>query len=176
MTTYSKKLIIFDRDGCVNKLSANGKYITNLREFVIYEDFLEFFKFGDNLGFKFAIATNQQGIALGIYTIETVLAMHQILLKKVNSTILKFPIFICPHLSDTCNCRKPSEFLLNKALNFHSVYTQEAVFIGDSYTDELAASRAGIDFIKLDRSLGTDLSVSKSVVNNLAINNLQKLL
>ena len=149
--TLSKKLIILDRDGCVNIPSNKFKYVHHEKDFVLYDDVVPFILLGLSKGFKFAIATNQQGVAMNLYQMKDVLNLHKLFLTKINSFSVDIPIFVCPHIKGTCDCRKPKAGLLYSALEYHGVYSDEALFIGDSSNDAYAANEAKIDFVFLNR-------------------------
>lgn len=99
-----------------------------------------------------AIATNQQGIAKGLYTLSDVILMHTKLLNSIEIPIEKFPIFCCPHLENSCDCRKPKPGLLYQAMKYFKVENNQTVFIGDQEIDYIAAKNAQIEFIHLDRN------------------------
>ena len=100
-----------------------------------------------------AIATNQQGISLGLIDHEELKKMHTKLWELGKTYgLLNFEIFVCPHMANSCACRKPSPGLLIQAMHFYNVTQSETIFIGDSESDELAAKNAEIDFIFMNRN------------------------
>ena len=151
----SKTLIILDRDGCINTKAEEGNYIYQHENFRVYEDVIETLRHPVARKFKFAIATNQQGIAKGLYTEKEVKQLHGVFLDLVGWSIDDFPIFVCPHseLDKLCDCRKPKPGLLIEALNYYELKSNQAIFIGDSATDQEASSSASIDFCHLRRGV-----------------------
>ncbi len=90
--------------------------------------------------------TNQSGIGRGYFSWETLHAMHQKLqdaLDALGGNIDAF--FVCPHLPEAqCSCRKPKPGLFEQALDHFKAQPEQALAIGDSERDCLAAAAAGI--------------------------------
>ncbi len=152
-----KKLIIFDRDGTINLDSKGYSHIKS--ECKIYEDVYSFFSALDT-NINICVVTNQSGIGRGYYSEKE---MHEfnyeinklIRLKTMHRGIDHF--FFCPHIpSDKCNCRKPKNQLVKKALKFFNCKPYEALFIGDKLTDFQAGTSAGIQSIIIDRENSLD--------------------
>ena len=152
-----KKLIIFDRDGTIN-LDTNG-YSHIKSQCKIYEDVFSFFSALDT-NINICVVTNQSGIGRGYYSEKE---MHEfnseinklIRLKSMHRGIDHF--FFCPHIpSDKCNCRKPKNQLVKKALEFFKCKPYEALFIGDKLTDFQAGTSAGVQSIIIDRDKSLD--------------------
>ena len=154
----AKKLIIFDRDGTIN-LDPNG--YTHLKsQCKIYDDVFSFFSSLDT-NINICVITNQSGIGRGYYTEKD---MHEfnreinkiLRLKTMHRGIDHF--FFCPHVpSDKCNCRKPSNQLVKRALEFFKCKPHEALLIGDKLSDFEAGSSAGVKSILLNREKKLDL-------------------
>ena len=154
----SKKLIIFDRDGTIN-LDPYG-YTHIKSQCKIYDDVFRFFSSLDT-NINICVVTNQSGIGRGYYTEKE---MHEfnseinkiIRLKTKHRGIDHF--FFCPHLpSDKCNCRKPRNQLVKKALKFYKTKPNQALLIGDKFSDFEAGSSAGVKSILLNRERNLDL-------------------
>jgi D-glycero-D-manno-heptose 1,7-bisphosphate phosphatase len=144
------KLVILDRDGCLNRLGEQ-RYVLNLSDFELYDDVDAFFNFLKNSEIAVAIATNQQCIALNLLTFADLDLIHSILREKTGYNREEIQFFVCPHLENTCKCRKPEAGLLLRAMNFYGVNPKETIFIGDQLSDLLAARNARVQFIALDR-------------------------
>lgn len=99
-------------------------------------------------GFKVVVATNQSGIARGLYSLETLEKIHQ----KMNQAVkeqggLIEQIFYCPHGPDeNCVCRKPKPgLLLQIAEKYHlDIHNSNIPCIGDSLRDLEAAKTLGL--------------------------------
>ena len=148
-----KKLIIFDRDGTLNK-DPYG-YIYDKSKCELFEDVLSFFSSLDTF-FNICVATNQSGIGRGFYTENDMHEFNEeinklLRLKTLHRGIDKF--FFCPHLpSQNCNCRKPSNGLITKALKHFKCHPNEAIVIGDKLSDCEAGMNTGVLSILLKRN------------------------
>lgn len=148
----SKKLIILDRDGCINALKSTTKYVYQVKDFEIFPDAIEFVKKCLNANKKIAIATNQRGISKGLYTLGDTIELHSFFLSKIGRLEFDIPIFVCPHEEDECNCRKPRPGLLKSAMEHFDVERHDTIFVGDSESDRHAARNAKVDFKHIKRS------------------------
>ena len=68
------KLIILDRDGVINQDSDN--FIKSPDEFIPLPGSLEAITKLHKAGYTVAVATNQSGIARGLYSLDTLQQMH----------------------------------------------------------------------------------------------------
>lgn len=140
-----RKLIILDRDGVINQDSKN--FVKSPAEWHPIPGSLEAIAELNEAGYSVAIATNQSGIARGLFDIHTLDDIHQTLQDKLSSLGGHIDaIFVCPHGPDnTCDCRKPKPGLMYQAFNYFQINpTESAIFaIGDSLRDLEAAKAAG---------------------------------
>jgi D-glycero-D-manno-heptose 1,7-bisphosphate phosphatase len=137
------KLVILDRDGVINHDSDD--FIKSPAEWNPIEGSLEAIAQLNQAGFRVAVATNQSGIARGLYDMATLNAMHDKmhrLLAAVGGRI--DGVFFCPHRdSHACDCRKPKPGLLNEISRRFGVALAAVPFVGDTVTDLQAARAAG---------------------------------
>ena len=149
-STSGKGLILLDRDGTINHDSGYTYSTTDLR---LYDDVIPFFKsLPDNL--DIVVVTNQSGIGRGYYSENDMFlfnsSLQSLIYKETSRLIDRF--YFCPHQpSDNCLCRKPSPMLLQQALRDFNIPPGQALMIGDSVTDILAAQRAFIPSVLIDR-------------------------
>ena len=68
-------------------------------------------------GFALAIVTNQQGIGLGYYTTQQMIAVNQQLFRALAPYGVRISkIYFCPHTAaDRCSCRKPEAGMIRRA-------------------------------------------------------------
>ena len=101
------KLIILDRDGVINHGSEH--YIKTPDEWLPIAGSLTAIAELKQAGFTIAVATNQSGIARGLYDEAILTAIHDKMQQQVaahGGHIDK--IVHCPHMPDAgCACRKP---------------------------------------------------------------------
>lgn len=147
-----KKLIMFDRDGTIN-MDSEG-YSHNKSQCKIYEDVFSFFSAIDT-NINICVVTNQSGIGRGFYTEKEMHAFNSEINKIIKSKTMHRGVdhfFFCPHIpSDNCNCRKPKNELIIKALQYFNCEPREALLIGDKLTDFEAGSSVGVQSILIDR-------------------------
>ncbi len=157
------KLIILDRDGVINEDS--DEYVKAPEEFIFIEGSLEAIVKLNRAGIKVAVATNQSGIARGLFTEKTLQAMHyklMLALQEKGGHIDK--ILYCPHNEkDNCLCRKPLPGMIQDLLDLFEVPAYETVVIGDSLRDLQAGQAAGCDTLLVRTGKGTRLLEKQSV-------------
>lgn len=159
------KLFILDRDGVINKDSDN--YIKSVDEFHIYKTSLEAISLLNQANIPIAITTNQSGIFRGYYTINTLNDIHLKLKQqlRIHSNSYIDHIFYCPHgPDDNCQCRKPKPGMLLEALKQFNIKSNDAVFVGDTTSDLIAAETAGISSVLV--RTGKGLRSLKSIQSN----------
>jgi len=147
MGSKTIKLVVLDRDGVINKDFPD--YVKSPEEWFPIPGSLEAIAKLKKHGLKIAVATNQSGIGRGYYSLETLDAIHQKMLrelKKVGGEIDQ--IFFCPHTpEDNCECRKPKPGLLEQAAKKFNCKPHEMIMIGDATRDMLAAKNFGVKSI-----------------------------
>lgn len=137
--------VILDRDGVVNVESEN--YIKSPDEWLPIPGSLEAIVRLNHAGFKVIIATNQSGIAKGLFNSQQLLAIHQKLKDQLGVLGGKIDqIFVCPHRDEEkCECRKPQTGLFQQIEAHYQISLQELKVpcIGDSLRDLIAADKMG---------------------------------
>lgn len=137
------KLAILDRDGVINHDS--DAYIKSPEEWIPIPGSLEAIARLSRAGWKVVVASNQSGLARGLFTIETLNAIHAKLrheLAQAGGAI--DAIFICPHGPDEgCECRKPKPGMFLDIARRYDISLQNVPAVGDSGRDLQAASEAG---------------------------------
>lgn len=143
------KLIILDRDGVINKESR--AYIKNPNEWIPISGSIEAIAKLTQAGFTINIATNQSGIARGLFSMQDFIAIHDKLMHIVEAAGGKINrIYFCPHEpTDNCNCRKPKPGMLvqmqkDLGVDFKAMHP---IYVGDSLRDLELALATGCEFI-----------------------------
>ncbi|MBC7499330.1 MAG: D-glycero-beta-D-manno-heptose 1,7-bisphosphate 7-phosphatase [Herminiimonas sp.] len=129
------KLIILDRDGVINRDS--DAFIKSPAEWVPLPGSMEAIARLNQADYRVVVATNQSGIARGLFDIVTLNAIHQKMhaaAQQVGADI--DAVFFCPHAADdNCDCRKPKPgMLVEIAARFH-VSLKGVPAVGDSLRD-----------------------------------------
>ena len=139
----SRRLVILDRDGVINREST--EFIKSPAEWIPLEDSLEAISLLSGAGFEVAVATNQSGVGRKLLDGPTLAAIHdkmRAMVSEAGGRIGK--IVFCPHLpDDECDCRKPKPGLLNDLSRLYGVPLINVPVIGDSTRDVEAARAAG---------------------------------
>lgn len=135
------KLIILDRDGVINHDST--EYIKNEAEWFPLPGSIEAISLLSRAGFTVCIATNQSGLARGLFDEYALARMHALLCSLVEEAGGKVDgIFYCPHApGDNCGCRKPKTGLLDQIEENFEQSVAGSWFIGDTEND-IDAARA----------------------------------
>jgi len=136
------KLIILDRDGVINQDSLH--YIKSPDELIMLSGSGEAIAKLTAAGYTIAVATNQSGIARGLYTEEQLAKINQKIVDSVKSFGGNIDYIIhCPHMPDVgCSCRKPNPGMLEVIAKRYNCSLQSVPFIGDRISDIEAAVAA----------------------------------
>lgn len=139
----SNPLVILDRDGVINHDS--DAYIKSVAEWIPVAGSIEAIARLCHAGFRVAVASNQSGLARGLFTITELNSMHQKLRRLVSAQGGRLEVIaFCPHGPRTgCRCRKPAPGLLEEIADRLRCDLASAVFIGDSISDVKAARSVG---------------------------------
>jgi D-glycero-D-manno-heptose 1,7-bisphosphate phosphatase len=137
------KLIILDRDGVINHDS--DEFIKSPDEWIPIPGSLEAIARLNQAGYRVIVATNQSGIARGLFNIVTLNEIHQKLhtaAQRVGADI--DAVFFCPHAADdNCDCRKPKPGMLHEISKRFDVSLKGVPNVGDSLRDLQAGFVAG---------------------------------
>jgi D-glycero-D-manno-heptose 1,7-bisphosphate phosphatase len=139
----SMKLIILDRDGVINHDSDS--FIKSPSEWIPIPGSLEAIARLNQAGYRVVVATNQSGIARGLFNIVTLNAIHQKMhtaAQQVGADI--DAVFFCPHSADdNCDCRKPKPGMLHEIAKRFNVSLKGVPNVGDALRDLQAGYVAG---------------------------------
>jgi len=137
------KLVILDRDGTINHDSDN--YIKSIAEWQPIKGSIEAIARLSQAGYRVVIATNQSGIARGLFDTATLVSIHDALQRAVAQAGGRIDaFFFCPHAADSaCECRKPKPGMLLEIARRFNVSLAEVYMVGDAARDLEAAASAG---------------------------------
>lgn len=143
MSRPGRGLVILDRDGVINRDSA--EFVKSSAELTPLPGSVDAIVRLSNAGFTVAVASNQSGIARGLFDRAALRAMHlklRRLVKKRGGRIDR--IVVCPHgPDDDCDCRKPRPGLLKRLSRHYGADLDGVPVIGDSLRDLEAAADVG---------------------------------
>lgn len=135
------RLVILDRDGVINQDS--DAFIKHPEEWQPLPGSLAAIARLTNAGYAVLVATNQSGLARGLFDIDTLNAIHQKMRTQVAVHGGRIDaIAFCPHGPEAgCDCRKPAPGLLSELAQRFGIALSGIAVIGDSQRD-LEAARA----------------------------------
>ena len=165
--SLGRGLIILDRDGVINEDSDN--YIKNADEWQALPGSLAAIAVLSSAGFTLAVASNQSGIARGLFDQAALDAMHHKMLELVDGAGGRISkVVICPHgPDDGCDCRKPMPGLLEQlAIHFETSLTGVPV-IGDALRDLEAAAAVGATpiLVRTGKGVRTEAALPERFAN-----------
>ncbi|MGB5490377.1 MAG: D-glycero-beta-D-manno-heptose 1,7-bisphosphate 7-phosphatase [Woeseiaceae bacterium] len=170
-----RRLVILDRDGVINRESS--AFVKSPAEWLPLPGSIEAIAALSRAGFTVAVASNQSGLARGLFDRSALRAMHRKLRRLVESAGGRVDrIEVCPHgPDDDCSCRKPKPGLIYRLARHFEVDPADTTVIGDSLRDLQSAASAGARPIlvrtgngrETERALGDALAATP-VFDNLA--------
>lgn len=136
-------LIILDRDGVINQDSL--QYIKSPDEFHLLPGSVEAIARLTVAGYRIAVATNQSGIARGLYDESQLKAIHAKMINCVQSAGGRIDMVkYCPHMPEWgCACRKPAPGLLQEIAAHFNCLLSDVPFVGDRISDIQTSIAAG---------------------------------
>jgi len=137
------KLIILDRDGVINFGSA--QFIKSPDEWKPIPGSLEAIARLTREGWRVVVATNQSGLARGLFEMATLNAIHAKMHKAAAQMGGRIEaVFFCPHSAEMeCDCRKPKAGLFNEIAARYGSDLRGVPAVGDSLRDLQAAASVG---------------------------------
>ncbi|TAM43637.1 MAG: D-glycero-beta-D-manno-heptose 1,7-bisphosphate 7-phosphatase [Gammaproteobacteria bacterium] len=136
------KLVILDRDGVINHDS--DAYIKSPEEWRPIAGSLEAIARLTREGYRVVVATNQSGVARGLFDMDTLGKIHAKMVDAVRAKGGEIDgIFFCPHgPDDKCHCRKPEPGLYEEIADRLKISLDGVYSVGDSERDVIAARAA----------------------------------
>lgn len=137
------KLVILDRDGTINE--DRDDFVKSPDEWLPLPGAVESISRLNHAGWHTVVATNQSGLARGLFDVATLGAIHA----RMNRALAEAggridAVFFCPHgPDDGCSCRKPLPGLMKSIGERYGIDLTHAHVVGDSLRDLQAAAAAG---------------------------------
>ena len=137
------KLVILDRDGVINE--DRDDFVKNTMEWVPIPHSLEAIANLTQAGWHVVVATNQSGLARGLFDMHALNAMHEKMHRLVGQAGGRIDaVLICPHGPDHgCDCRKPLPGMVLEIAERFNVKLDGLPLIGDSLRDLESVAAAG---------------------------------
>jgi len=137
------KLIILDRDGVINQDSDS--FVKNPDEWIALPGSLQAIARLTQAGWKVVVATNQSGLARGLFDMDTLTAIHTKMRRELAAAGGSIDaVFMCPHgPDDNCTCRKPRPGMFEQIGHRYDIGLAGVPAVGDSLRDLQASSSVG---------------------------------
>jgi heptosyltransferase-2 len=134
--------VFLDRDGTTNRDTG---YIKTTDELQIFPGAVEAVARLKQAGAKVVMVTNQSGVGRGLFSIETLAAIHARLRSVFEAGGAPFDgLYYCPHHPDDgCGCRKPGTVMVERAVADLGLDLSRAYVVGDQRRDIDLARRIG---------------------------------
>ncbi len=139
------RLIIIDRDGTINKDSA--EFIKSADEWHALPGALEAVARLNHAGWHVVLATNQSGLGRGLFEVSDLNNIHAKMLQQLAAVGGRIDaIFFCPHTADEhCQCRKPLPGLFEQIAERYGVSLKGVPVVGDALRDLQAGVALGCE-------------------------------
>ena len=137
------KLVSLDRDGTINE--DRDDYVKSPDEWVPVPGALEAIARLNHAGWHTVVATNQSGLARGLFDMAALNAIHARMNRELGAVGGRIDaVFFCPHgPGDGCRCRKPLPGLFEMIGERYGIDLAETHLVGDSLRDLQAGAAMG---------------------------------
>ena len=173
------KFVLLDRDGVIN---IEKSYLHKIEDFEYEKNVVEGLLKLRDLGYKFAIITNQAGIARGYYTEEDYLKLQSFIEDDLFKKGIKIEkSYFCPHHPNVtgkygieCDCRKPNTGNFELAIKEFDIDVKNSFMIGDKITDLIPAEKLGITpvLVKTGYGLESLKKLEGTKLNSIVVNDI----
>lgn len=143
MAASTPRLVVLDRDGVINRESAD--FIRRPEEWLPLPGSVEAIADLTQAGFTLVVASNQSGVGRGLFSAATLTAIHERMSRTIEAAGGRLDgIYFCPHgPDDGCPCRKPRPGLLRQIEARYGLPLAGVPAVGDSVRDLEAAWQVG---------------------------------
>lgn len=153
-----KRAIFLDRDGVLNKEKS---YIIKTSELEIFSYAKEAIDILKDSGYSTIVVTNQSAVARGLISEKDLIEMNDYL----RSNLGVDDIYYCPHLPPpddielppfliNCECRKPKDGMIKKALQEHGITLEGSYMVGDRASDIIMGQTMNLKTVLLNSGYG----------------------
>lgn len=175
--TKNLATIFLDRDGVLNRKMPEGEYVRSVADFHMLDGVAGSIARLNRAGLRVVVASNQRGVARGLYSLDDVSAIHAAFATEIARAGAHIDgFFVCPHEKNACACRKPKPGLFLQAQQqFPAITAETSLMIGDSLSDIEFARNLGMRSIFIEgdaahRKPGAEkaLTLADAVCNSLS--------
>ena len=167
--------VILDRDGVINQDSDD--YVKSAAEWLPLPGSIAAIARLSQVGLRVAVATNQSGLARGMFDEAALAAMHDKMRDLVEQAGGQINgVFYCPHGPEAgCKCRKPATGMLQQIQQELAAPLGKTLagcwFIGDSLRDLQAAHCFGCQpvLVRTGNGMATEAKLPESDIPNVLV-------
>jgi D-glycero-D-manno-heptose 1,7-bisphosphate phosphatase len=154
------RAVFLDRDGTIN---VEKEYVHRIEDFEFVPGAVKGLQLLARANIDIIVATNQAGIAKGIFSEKHLAAVNQHMKTELLRHGVKLAgIYFCPHhpqaivplYRKVCCCRKPNPGLLVTAMRLRGIAPSEAVMVGDRNSDVEAGRAVGLTTYLVETGYG----------------------
>lgn len=159
----SRAAIFMDRDGTI---CEEVGYVNHLSRSRLLPGSAEAIKLANDADFLVIVATNQSGVARGLFDEALVQEVNRQMVARVREAGARIDaVYYCPHhpregsppFRQECDCRKPLPGMLRRAAREHDIDLRASWMIGDSLVDLEAAAAAEVNSVHVLTGYGRGL-------------------
>jgi D-glycero-D-manno-heptose 1,7-bisphosphate phosphatase len=170
-----RRAVILDRDGT---LIEEAGYLERLDRLVLFPYSVDAVRLLNRAGFAVVIATNQSGVARGLFEESFVLEVHRHLSERLAAGAARVDgHYYCPHHPEakldsyrmTCDCRKPRAGLLRQAARDLDLDLASSFAVGDRWHDLEAGDAVGARGVLVRTGYGRVEEASPQTVRAAAV-------
>lgn len=147
----SKRILLIDRDGTINKKAPQGEYIAHWSLFEWIPETIRAMKTLAKEGFKFIVITNQAGIARKMIDPADLENIHKYMIEELaDEGVEVLKVYMSPHhWDDNSFMRKPFPGMFFQAAKEFNLRMDHCLYVGDDERDCQAAANAGCGMVYL---------------------------
>jgi D-glycero-D-manno-heptose 1,7-bisphosphate phosphatase len=144
------RALLLDRDGVIN---ADAGYIGSMERFSFLPGVFPFLRAARDLGYRLAIATNQAGVARGLYSADDYRHLTRYMLRELKRESIDIDLVLAcfehdkgvdPVFTRQSFWRKPQPGMVLEAIRRLDLDPLRSAFLGDALTDMRAAQDGGL--------------------------------
>jgi len=160
----SRRAIFMDRDGTI---CDEVGYVNHVSRSRLLPNSIEAIRLVNRAGYMAIVATNQSGVARGLFDEALVGHVHRQLASWVEAGGGRLDaLYYCPHhphegeppYRADCDCRKPRPGMLERAAREHGIDLSGSWMIGDGLVDLEAGAAAGAGIVHVLTGYGRGLA------------------
>ena len=173
-----RRAVFLDRDGT---LLEEGNYVDRLDRLVFFPYTVDAIRALNEADFAVVIATNQSGVARGMYPESFVAAAHRHIDERLQAGGARIDgYYYCPHhpegtveaLRQDCDCRKPKPGQLLQAQAELNLDLTRSFMVGDRWKDIEAGKAVGARTILVRTGYGREAEGIESDNQTIVVDNL----